>query len=390
MALANLLMSGTGGGGALAGTAGLQTAGQPTNSVGNVIRNGCNRIANGVTSVGTINNVQTRCFSENYMIANPQLNGATYNANIRSTNYHSLQLQFNLRPVQGISFQSTYALAKSLGTPGSGFTDPLNRDFDYSAGGGNLTSTEPQHTFRMNGTFELPIGPNKLFLGNSSGWVARVLEKWSTSIILNLQSGSYYTVGGAQTMRYANARYNTAAYWKIPKGQVELPGGGTGTYFGTNTFLAQPDPQCLDATLVAQAADPVTSGTAPTPLSGFCTMDALAHIAPAGTPGSFLLPDGQSAVLVLTNPRPGEYGILSPGVIEGPGSYTVNANMGKTFQLTESKQLTIRVDATNILNHPAPNPVSIDASGAFGADFGEINGKGGTPRNFQASVRLSF
>ena len=68
-------------------------------------------------------------------------------------------------------------------------------------------------------------------------------------------------------------------------------------------------------------------------------------------------------------PRPGEYGILSPGVIEGPGSYTVNANMGKTFQLTESKQLTIRVDATNILNHPAPYPVTTDTAAQLKVDL---------------------
>ena len=69
---------------------------------------------------------------------------------------------------------------------------------------------------------------------------------------------------------------------------------------------------------------------------------------------------------------------------------TINANMGKTFQLTESKQLTIRVDATNILNHPSPNPVTTITNDPFGSDFGEISGKGGSPRNFQASVRLSF
>jgi hypothetical protein len=321
---------------------------------------------------------------------NPQLNGATYTANLRSTNYHSLQVQFSLRPIQGMSFQSTYAIAKSLGIPGSGYTDPLNRDFDYSAGGGNITSTEPKHTFRMNGTFELPVGPNKLLLGNSSGWVARLLEKWSTSVILNLQTGSYYTITGAETMRYNNGRYNTTEYWKIPKGKVEFPGGALGTtglYFGNN-FFTMPDPQCTDTSLIAAVADPVAGET---PLIDQCDMTALAMIAPAGTPGSFIrASDGATGVLVLTNPRPGQYGNLGNGILEGPGSWTINANMGKTFRLTESKQLTIRMDATNILNHPAPSPVTTGTSGFGGADFGEINGKGGSARNFQASVRLTF
>jgi hypothetical protein len=80
---------------------------------------------------------------------------------------------------------------------------------------------------------------------------------------------------------------------------------------------------------------------------------------------------------------------LGNGNLEGLGSWTLNANIGKTFRLTESKQLTVRVDGTNILNHPVPNPPSFDATEGF-ARFGQISGKGGTPRNLQAQLRLTF
>jgi hypothetical protein len=379
------------GAGALGLTAanGLQTTNQPTNAAGVVFRNGCNRIANSVTTVGSFTNAATRCFPENYLISNPQLSGASYIANLGHNNYHSLQTQLSMRPVQGISFQSTYSWAKGLGTP-STFTDPLNRAFDYSAGGGNLTSTEPKHTFRMNGTFEMPFGPNKLLFGNASGWVARAIERWSTSIILNLQSGSLYTVGGAGTMRYANGRYNATQYWTVPeRGDVQFVGANA-NYFGQDMYFRASDPQCSDSTFVSQAADPVTSGTAPSTLASLCTMSALGMQAPAGTPGSFTRTNGGTGVFVLVNPHPGEYGNVAPSQIEGPGSWSLNANVGKTFQLTESKQLTVRMDATNILNHPSLNPVSVDASEAFGTRFGQISGKGGTPRNFQASIRMSF
>jgi len=374
----------------LNGIAGLQSAGQPNNATGVVVRNGCNRIANGVTGVTgtgtqagvTVPNVQTRCLPENYLISNPQLNGATYTGNLGHQNYHSLQTQIQMRPVQGISFQGTWSWAKSLGTPGSGYTDPLNRDLDYSQGGGNFVTSEPRHTFRMNGTFELPVGPNKLFFGNSSGWAARLIERWSTSIILNMQTGTPFSVTGAQTMRYGNGRYVATPLWQIPQGQSpEFTGGANGQnafYYG-NTFSSAPDPQCTDLGYVAQTADVVSGTTQPNPLRSFCTLEGLST----------------AQGMVLVNTHPGEIGTLGTGNMEGLGSWTLNANIGKTFMLTESKQLTVRIDGTNILNHPVPSAPSFDATetGFFGGPpirFGQISGKGGSPRNLQAQVRLTF
>jgi hypothetical protein len=49
---------------------------------------------------GTAQNIPTQCFPENYLISNPQLSGATYNANLGRNNYHSLQVQFTMRPLR--------------------------------------------------------------------------------------------------------------------------------------------------------------------------------------------------------------------------------------------------------------------------------------------------
>jgi hypothetical protein len=227
----------------------------------------------------------------------------------------------------------------------------------------------------MNGTFELPVGPNKLFFGNSSGWAARLIERWSTSIILNMQTGTPFSVTGAETMRYGGARYNATSLWQIPKGQSPVFSGGANGqnafYYG-NTYSSARDPQCLDGGYVTQTADTLTTGTVAS-LGSFCTLEGLST----------------AQGMVLVNPHPGEYGNIAPGQFEGIGSWTLNANIGKTFRLSESKQLTIRADATNMLNHPAPNPPSFDATEAL-ARFGQISGKGGTPRNLQASLRLTF
>src|SRR2546421_2263839 len=111
-------------------------------------------------------------------------------------NYHSLQVQGTLRPTQGISLQGTYVWSRSLETPLTGsnianglltapvFTNPTDRNKDYGLSPNHVT-----HDFRSYGTIELPFGPGKLFLRNSSGWLARLAEGWQTSFIVNLSTG---------------------------------------------------------------------------------------------------------------------------------------------------------------------------------------------------------
>ncbi len=335
-----------------------------------VLHNGCDRLANGVTTP------VTRCFPENYLIANPQLNVATYNANLGRSNYHSLQVGYTLRPTHGISLQSTYSWTKSMQLPGSGYTDPLMRDLDRQRG------LDSEHNFRTNGTVELPLGPNKLLFANASGWFARVIEKWQTSFILNMSTGQPSSITGAGTTRYGNARYVVAnPLWKIPQGNAEW-NGDTGSFFGTDTFVTQDDPQCSDTSVVAAS------------LAAFCSLNALAMRVPAGTAGAYVLPDGSSAVNVLVNALPGQLGTLGARTLDSWGQFFLDANVQKSFRLTETKQLSIRVDATNILNHPQLGTPNF----AVGAtDFGQISTKGNTifgggpvQRNFQGQVRLTF
>ena len=135
-------------------------------------------------------------FPENWISVNPQFNQANYWTNTGNSNYHSLQVQGTLRPAYGVSVQGTYIWSRSMETPlvgaalGSGlntvpsYTNPTERKADYALGPNHVT-----HDFRSFGTFELPFGPGKLLLRNSSGVLARVIEGWQTSFILNLSTG---------------------------------------------------------------------------------------------------------------------------------------------------------------------------------------------------------
>src|SRR5206468_7040050 len=223
---------------------------------------------------------------------------------------------------------------------------------------------ENLHNVRANGTIELPIGPNKRLFAGASGWMARLVEHWQTSFILNMGTGTPVSVGGAGTMRYGNPRYDVTPYWQLPEGHAAWngPGGNTGTYFG-DKFVTQRDPQCLDTSVVAAS------------LTGFCTLNSLAMKVPANTPGAVPLSDGSSVVNVLVNPKPGEIGTLGGRTLDSLGIWFLDGNVQKSFRLTESKMISIRVDATNILNHPqlsAPN-FTVGAT-----PFGQISSKGTT------------
>jgi hypothetical protein len=433
-ALANLLAGGT------APTSGLQTINLPAGSTvpsQRVLRNGCDRIANGLydpsaaaaypvvaansTANVTSGNIPTRCFPENYLIANPQLSSASYNANLGRNNYHSLQTQFTMRPVQGVSFQASWTWAKSIGlATNNGYNDPLNRNFDRHEG------YERTHDFHLNGLVELPIGPNKLLFRNSSGLLGRLLERWQAGFIYSAATGApqsltgtgggssrYGTTGNFQP--YGEARLVPTQYWKIPKGKVEFNcgplrqanGGGTvnfpcdlGTYFGADTpgvvgsYSTALDPQCFDNTRVVQVD---SKGFSFARDSAGCTMRALVQRVAPGTPGAFFLDavnQKDPAVYVAVNPKPGEYGVITPNSLRRFGYWGLDANLQKSFRLTESKQLSIRVDATNVLNHPEPFIPLFSTSDVLISQFGVIecgcgDSKSGN-RAFQAKLRLTF
>jgi len=312
-------------------------------------------VPGGTTVAGPV--VPAGLFPENWISANPQFNNANYYSDAGSSIYHSLQVQATLRPTYGMSFQGTYLWSRTLGTPAAGHTNPAEREMDYT-----LAANHRTHEFRSNGTFELPIGPNKLLLPNSSGWLARAIERWESSIIFNLATGApasvtagnmLYANGVADLVQAMSIRSGTVA-WGDPSSNSQL----VGNYFGSGTYTKVTDPQCL-----AVASN----------LRNFCTLQAVADA---------------SGNVVLQNPQPGTRGSVGRQTVEYPGTWDFDANIRKSFRISESKSLQIRFDATNILNHPTPsNPtLNINATNSFGY----IADKNTDHRQFQAQIRLGF
>ena len=351
-----------------------------------VLRNGCDRLANNLT------NIPTRCFPEDYFYTNPQLINGNFRGNFAHNNYHSMQIQHTLRPVHGTSLQTTYTWSKLLTTRYNTFVDPRNRQADYSLDYAGV----PQEV-RINGTFELPIGPNRLLFGNSGGWVARVLENWRTSVIYNWGSGQprdtfserklYANGGGNQPQ----ARPDIVGPWVNPKTDFKQngPNNDTGTIYGfPSPYSTFEDPQCQNrvGSVDSMGFD----------LQALCELRGLALVVPAGTDGAIALDpaaDGSPrfGVPVLQHSLPGTQGTQGARMLRLPGRWFFDANLSKSFRLTESKLLQIRFDANNILNHPNPGEPEFDAGDEnFGRVTADKVSNAASPRSFQAQIRLSF
>jgi hypothetical protein len=217
------------------------------------------------------------------------------------------------------------------------------------------------HDFRTNGTFELPIGPNKLFLPNSSGFLAKLVERWQMGWIVNLSSGQPMSIT-AQNMLYALGTPDIVGPFPTRKGEVNFV-GDTGYYFPKGAYIPVDDPQCAQVTTAQN-------------LRGQCSIDAIAEAA-----------TGQ---VVLRHPRPGTRGTLGQATMEAPGQWRFDANLMKTFNISESKSVQIRMDATNVFNHPEPaNPTLAITNTNFGQITG-ANAKSTLRRQFQAQLRFTF
>jgi hypothetical protein len=342
------------------------------------LRNGCDRMANNIqyvqqTATGAFtpgftaaNATPLRCFPEDYLIANPQFSTATFNGNYGHSNYNSFQAQFTVRPVTGISVQSTYVWAKSMQLAGTGFSDPANRSLDFARG------REGPHSIRMNGTIELPMGPNRFLFGNTSGWVARVLERWQTSFIFNGSTGSPADALASVNHLYANSAYDVVnPQWKIPQGEMKWdgPNHNSGSFYG-NTFINTLDPQCSNTALVG------ATDTMGTNLSASCTLNALA----------LRNSDGTAGPVMLAYPLPGKKGNLGPRTLAYFGQWSLDASASKTVRVSESKSIQIRVDATDVMNHPVPGIPNYTVGGT---NFGAVTTKSGQ-RAFQGQLRFTF
>jgi|KBSSwiStaDraftv2_1062776.scaffolds.fasta_scaffold02314_6 hypothetical protein len=329
-------------------------------------------------------------FPENFIATNPQFSTVNYFSNMGSSNYHSLQAEVTLRPTHGFAGSANYTWSKNLGI-GTTYTNPVDRARDYS-----IVNNNHPHVLRTNGTFELPFGPNKLFLKNSSGALARIVEQWQLGVIYTLSSGGWTSITTNNSL-YANGvpdvvnpsllddLLNQAEVrWGVPASNNALL---EGRYFDPNSWVKVADPQCATVTSLQN----LNGGGTPR-----CTLQALAKVVPSTTPGAIVTAADaggnptQWGLLVLQNPLPGVRGNLGRNVLRDLPVFRFDTSISKSLKLGESKTLQFRADVQNILNHPQPTAPSLTLNSANSANpFGQITSKAGG-RSIQAQLRFAF
>lgn len=314
-------------------------------------------------------------FPENFILTNPQFGTATLQTNGGHSNYHSVQVLGTLRGTAGFNLETSYTWSKNLGVDtlsGGAFTDPRNQAADYT-----LLRSNRTHVVRTYGSFDLPVGPGKMLAANSSGVLARLIEGWQASWIINLSSGAPLTIN-AQNMLYNRGTPDQVRPFdfKGTRGVQWADGARNGFYFG-DVFSKVRDPQCL-------SIDPS--------LRAFCTLSAVAD---------------KSGNIILQNPQPGTRGNVGLNTIEAAGVWNADMAVSKSFKIGETFTGQVRLDARNVFNHPTPGapPAGFAAPPNDGGallnlndtnPFGSMPLKGASTaqlpssRQFQLKVRLDF
>jgi hypothetical protein len=268
----------------------------------------------------------TNGFPVNFIKASPQFSGATLYENQGYSNYHSFQAQVTLRPTHGIYFQSTYTWSKNLGNSGGLSPDPRDLSTGYV-----LQGSDRPHNWVTYGTFDLPFGPNRLVGSSTHGALAKVLAGWQIGWISTVQSGAPLSIS-ANCGLYGNCTPDIVGNGIDPNsvGVSWLDGAQTGSLFG-DRYTFTTDPQCnnVDASI-----------------RSLCTLQAVV--------------DSTTGNIVLQNPVPGKMGNMGYNTFRNLVRWNVDASLSKSVAIDETKSFRLRVDITNIFNHPF-------ASGSLGA-----------------------
>ena len=195
--------------------------------------------------------------------------------------------------------------------------------------------------------------------GNSSGWLARVLEDWQTSWIVNLSSGGPASLT-AQNMLYGRGVPDQVAAFDFKGGSKvrwgffpSATGQLNGSYFEPGSFKTVRDPQCA-----------AVAGN----LQSLCTLQALA--------------DATSGQVILQNPVPGTRGNVGLNTLEYAGTWRADMALAKRIRIRENLRATIRMDAKNVFNHPQP--------GVYGVGFGSSPLVGGSNLNINSADPFGF
>jgi len=299
---------------------------------------------------------------ENLIVGNPQFSQARIAGNLANSTYHAMQIELGKRFSNGWTLQSHYTWSRTIGEH-AGNSNPLI-DVFYKNGRDRhldkrLLPFHRTHSFKTNGIFELPFGPNKRFLNSGGGVLSRLVERWQFGGILNLVSGQPITFETLTRSFNQYANNNSASLvGMLPKdfGKVAYDSVGV-RYFEGLGIVRDP------------AVDAVTTQQG---LSQASQMQAITD---------------SSGRILAVNALPGSIGGMSHGYLEGPGQVRFDVNLVKRVHIGEGKEFEFRIDAIDVLNRA--NFANPDAN-INSPTFGRISETIGGNRILVLNARINF
>jgi hypothetical protein len=265
-------------------------------------------------------------------------NGLQYTYNGSSSNYHALQVQDRGRIANGLDLVGSFTWAHALDNASGdfgGFPAPLYGNSD----------NDLREVLNLALNYQVPTA-------GSSRWMRALTGGWVIANRFSTQSGFPLNVYQAQYVPLPNGGYQNYLPDLVPGVPIYLHGS---------------------------AAD--VNGQ---PVSGNWRLN----------PAAF--------ALVPTDPTTGlpvRQGTLGRNYVRGPGFYTLNTAVQRSFPIYERLHLIFRVEAFNILNHPNLDyPDTNLPDSTFGQLVGNIRTIGvnnqlyamGAARSLQLSLKLQF
>jgi hypothetical protein len=259
-----------------------------------------------------------------------------------NAHYNAVQLVLDKRYSQGLQFQASYSYSHATGETGANqFVNDHHiywGEFGYNR----------RSWFKLYGGYDLPFGRGRQFGANMNSFTNAIFGGFTLNATMDLASGLPYTAGFSNGC-WSNVAFGdpTGVCFPNKAGKLSAKAGGLNTaghyvsYFSPVTFKGNGD----------------TEG-----------------------PWQF--------------PAPYTWGNNGANNLFGPGMFTTDASLRKTFSLYEELKLAVEADVRNVFNHVnLQNPNScIDCSngGQITDIIGGSNSSLGGMRQFEFGAHLTF
>jgi trimeric autotransporter adhesin len=229
----------------------------------------------------------------------------TYESSAGNSVFHAGSIRVRKRLAHGIGLSGTYIYSRSIddaSSIGGGTSVVAQNPLDISEDRG-LSSFDQRHKFTGNWIYELPFGDNHRFIQRGA-W-SHILDNWQWSGDFTVASGLWFTP-------------------RVLGNSVDIDRGVSGS-------------------LRANVTGEPISISDPNVLQWF---DTAAFCSPTATFGS-TTPGGLTA---CTNPNDSAFGDAGRNIIEGPGQFSLDMSLSKSFTIKESRSLELRLQAANVFN----------------------------------------